>query len=148
VRHSALKRAYFAIRIWFSSVDRNDLTIYFLWLIFNNRRDNLRVLVGEPSKKRWDTHRELVSLSGVESRGRLWKSSVIVSTGKGVTKVTLTRISGGSRWFLYLNACDGPVLLDGVESLKSMILVVADQKKTEIVLASRYCTLGIVGLGR
>lgn len=30
VRHSALKRAYFAIRIWFSSVDWNDLTIYFL----------------------------------------------------------------------------------------------------------------------
>ena len=49
---------FLAIRIRLCCINGVLDAIDFVWLFFNNRRYDLRVFLGEPSKKRWNTHDE------------------------------------------------------------------------------------------
>lgn len=46
----------FAIGVRLGCVDRDFLTVNFVGLLFDNGRDDLRVLLLKPSEKGWDTH--------------------------------------------------------------------------------------------
>ena len=45
-----------ANRVGAGDVQRDFLAVHLLGLLLNNRRNNLRIFVGEPSEKRRDTH--------------------------------------------------------------------------------------------
>lgn len=46
----------FSVGIWALRADRYLLSIYFSWLLFDDLRDDLGVLLRQPAEKRWNAH--------------------------------------------------------------------------------------------